>query len=116
MEDRGENQIRKLFDELKEHDRRSAPSFQRVLEGKRPGSRSVRAVPLGMAAALAALVMAAVSLWVFRGAGPEPAEASLSAWRAPTDFLLVLPANELLRQPRVLESEPLPQQEEAPKQ
>ncbi len=106
MEDPGNNQIRKLFEELREDDRESAPSFAHVLEGRPARSSPLLSVPVRVAAVLAGLALLVVSFWAVQTLTETPREvAALSAWRAPTDFLLALPGSELLGQPQILEGQ-----------
>ena len=104
-----ERDIRELFRDLRQEDERLAPSFARhwnparskAHASRRPG-RPLRAI----AAAAAALTALGVSAIIFRQpAIPPAADISTSRWRSPTDFLLQLPGESLLKAvPRLGES------------
>jgi hypothetical protein len=94
MTDPDRDAMHRVFAELRDVDRRSAPDFDAVLRhprGRYAAARSLRAV----AALAAVLVVAAVV--VTRRPQPVPSGAPLSAWRAPTDVLLRTPGVEVLR-------------------
>jgi len=92
--------LRELFAASRRQEAAQAPPFDRLWQRARAAARSAPARAarrLGYAAAAAGVLAAALLLWrpVFHET--EPAlEASILAWRAPTDFLLETPGAELL--------------------
>jgi hypothetical protein len=80
--------LREAFDVLRKEEAASAPRFDRMSPARAPRSFVPRL-------AFAAMVLIIVSLFVFRPAQkPQP---SITAWKAPTDFLLQTPGRELLQ-------------------
>ena len=111
MNDRDWNaDLRRRFQELRRSDRGMTPPFTEItvaIQGRgAPQSLRPWAVPVGLAAAAAVVG----GLWLLGDGGgaasTEPLAIDLSAtrWTAPTDFLLELPGNALLRQVPELET------------
>jgi hypothetical protein len=107
-----DNDLRRRFAALRRAEAPHAPDFERLLS--RPvAPRPPRAAARAGLAALAAVLVAALGLTLYRSAprpvvppaarepapaaAPTPADLpSLARWRAPTDFLLATPGRELL--------------------
>ncbi len=109
MNDRhGDGDIRRRFQELRQEDRRRQPPFADVAAAaeRRGAARRLRpwAVPAGLAAALV------MGLWLLGDRGgatsaePLAIDLSTTIWTAPTDFLLELPGDDLLRRVPELET------------
>ena len=95
-----ENEIRRRFDEMRETDRVSGPSFaqthaQARVRARRNGRASLRLRPLVMGAAAAVLV-AVVVLARGRSLSPSAPAPTITTWTAPTDVFLRTPGSELL--------------------
>jgi hypothetical protein len=106
MNDR-EDSLRELFHTLRAEDEARAPSYERVLARRSPARGRIGPL-VGVAIALLLL-----GVW-WQSSSPadrrpaavaRPAE-SLSHWRAPTDFLLRTPGQELLEEFPPFESSP----------
>jgi len=96
----GSEELARAFAQLREEDRRAAPSFRALVErGARAGTRRRRSVWASRAAVAAGVLVAlALGLLVARSArGPaaESVAAELAGWRSPTAFLLETPGREL---------------------
>ena len=86
-----DDDLRKLFATLREGDLRAAPAFDAP---RAPAPRRWRGSAARWAIAAAAVASLAILFWrPARQVAPVP---SLSAWRAPTDFLLKTPGFEML--------------------
>lgn len=106
-----DSDLRALFARLREEERAAAPAFLPL----RLGGETFRVAPtvrwrlVGTLAA--ALLLALVGGWLHRGFAPfggRP-QASLAAWRSPTDFLLDTSNRELFTgQPKLGAIQPLP--------
>jgi len=99
MIERDDDQLRNGFEALRRADAAGTPSFRATLAAARArqaASRGHRA--LRLAAAVVALLAAAV-VWTWRGRDTVRLRIDLATvrWQAPTDFLLTLPGDELLR-------------------
>ncbi len=93
--------LRDRFAEMRSEDEAGAPPFRATLAGaERRHRRSPRGVRLRAGAMAAAAVLAALALGLALlrrpGSGVE-LDLSATRWRSPTDFLLQLPGDELLR-------------------
>jgi hypothetical protein len=92
-----DQKLRRLFEALKSDEQRQAPPFAHLF--CLSPSRAPRRFPrLAAATALLLMVVAvpiAVRRWSVRV--EQPPNATLSSWRAPTDFLLTTPNVSLLR-------------------
>ena len=98
MTERDTDELRDRFDALRREDLELATPFQRLLAT----ARARRAAPSGrrsLGLAAAAIVLAAVLalLLTRRHRDGVPIDLAAVRWRAPTDFLLQLPGDELLR-------------------
>ena len=81
--------LRDAFDTLRHDEAARAPRFEKMWRAR----RERRVVPkLAFAAMLLIIVTA-----VFFVRRPEPPRPSITAWKAPTDFLLATPGRELLQ-------------------
>jgi negative regulator of sigma E activity len=78
--------LQQAFDALRQQEAASAPRFDRMRRARAPRSLAPRL-------AFAAMVLITVAVIVFRPQKPQP---SITAWKAPTDFLLQTPGRELL--------------------
>lgn len=81
-----DDRLRNAFHELRRKETASAPSFQQIVERRRPRRLTIRLA--------FALVVAVVILLSFPR--EEKPKTSITDWRAPTDFLLKTPGHELL--------------------
>lgn len=95
----GDDDLQRLFAELREHDRRAVPPFDALLASaaarttRRSGQWALRA------AAAAGLLLAAGMAGVLllgRPAAPA-AEIAVASWQSPTAILLRVPGENLLR-------------------
>ncbi len=93
-----ENELRNRFGQLREADRRRAPTFTETYIGarSRPGRRAVPRVGPLLIAAAAAVVIAVVWKANARPFSPSTTTPAIATWRAPTDILLRTPGSELL--------------------
>ena len=80
--------LRDAFDTLRHDEAARAPHFEKMWRA-RPERRAPK---LAFAAMLLIIVTA-----VFFVRRPEPPRPSITAWKAPTDFLLATPGRELLQ-------------------
>lgn len=87
-----DHDLRKLFATLRERDLRDVPAF--VPPPHAPAPRRWRGAAVRWAIAAAAATILAILLG--RPARQQAPVPSLSAWRAPTDFLLKTPGFEML--------------------
>ena len=78
--------LQQAFDRLRQQEAASAPRFDRM---RRPRARRSLTPRL----AFAAMVLITAAVLVFQPQKPQP---SITAWKAPTDFLLQTPGRELL--------------------
>jgi hypothetical protein len=95
----GDDRLERLFAEMRAAERGHASPFDRVwarVEARAARRRPRRAAWWGASAALAA---AGVALLLLTGRSESEVElaASLMAWRSPTEFLLSLPGEEMIR-------------------
>jgi len=99
MTERNDSELRDRFRTLRREDAAAAPPFDATLAG----ARARRAAPSGrrtgwLAAAAIAVAGVAVALLVTR---PDRQAGAIGLatvrWEGPTDFLLVLPGDDLLR-------------------
>ena len=99
MIERDEPHLRRGFEALRREDAAAMPSFQATVAAARarqaaaPGRRALRL------AAVVVAVVAVVVVWTWRGRHNVRLQIDLATvrWQAPTDFLLKLPGDELLR-------------------
>ena len=84
-----DDRLRQAFAELRREETAHVPEFNR-LWSRRPGRFSTR---LAFAALLLAIVAVSVIPIIRRHRTPQT---SITEWRAPTDFLLKTPGQELL--------------------
>jgi hypothetical protein len=78
--------LKQSFDALRQQEAASAPRFDRMWHARAPRSLTPRL-------AFAAMLLITAAVLVFRPQKPQP---SITAWKAPTDFLLQTPGRELL--------------------
>jgi hypothetical protein len=78
--------LQQAFDALRQQEAASAPRFDRMWRARAPRSLTPRL-------AFAAMLLITVAVLVYRPQKPQP---SITAWKAPTDFLLQTPGRELL--------------------
>jgi hypothetical protein len=78
--------LQQAFDALRQKEAASAPRFDRMWRARAPRSLTPRL-------AFAAMLLITVAVLVFQPQKPQP---SITAWKAPTDFLLQTPGRELL--------------------
>ena len=78
--------LQEAFDALRQQEAASAPRFDRMWRARAPRSLTPRL-------AFAAMLLITVAVLVFQPQKPQP---SITAWKAPTDFLLQTPGRELL--------------------
>jgi hypothetical protein len=99
MSERHDHELQEPFEALRREDARAAPSFQATLAAarvRRTGPLRRRA--LGLAAAAIVIAGVAVALLLTRpGRHGMTIDLATVRWKAPTDFLLALPGDELLR-------------------
>jgi len=85
-----DDRLRNAFHELRRNETANVPSFQQIVERRRPRRRTIR-----LAFAVMLFFAVALSVVPLLRRSPTP-NASITEWRAPTDFLLKTPGNELL--------------------
>ena len=85
-----DDRLRNAFHELRRNETANVPSFQQIVERRRPRRRTIR-----LAFAVMLFIAVALSL-VPLLRRPATPNASITEWRAPTDFLLKTPGHELL--------------------
>jgi|GEM_PF-478720 len=92
----GDEQLRRRFAGLRQEDERRAPPFADLWRSRqRKPERRIRGV---FATGAAAIVFAGLFwLWAVRPRPVTPMVASITSWKAPTDFLLETPGRDLLR-------------------
>jgi hypothetical protein len=100
-DDRGfrDDDLRARFAVLRQEEEALAPEFalpSGVAQGRRPSGRRI-ALAVSLATVVAVVVL--VARFVPQKGHPDPGTpvASLTEWKAPTDFLLETPGRELLR-------------------
>ena len=88
--------LRRRFTVLRREEEKSVPEFASLWRGR---VRAPRGKTRWVVAAACALIVLAAVLWPRSGKrGPEGVPvASITEWKAPTDFLLETPGRELLR-------------------
>lgn len=96
-----DNEIKKFFQQMKEHDLRATPSFLKTLEmaSSKIEKESQRTSFLKIATTSALLIVIAITgflLWHEQTTKLGKYE-SISQWRAPTEFLLKTPGQEWLK-------------------
>lgn len=103
-----DRELRKLFEQLREHDQLSTSSFRQTLsrsKDQRPGNW--RALFLRTATVLVFFGLLGSSLylaWQPKRQDPAGVSVSLSDWRAPTDVLLKVPGLEMIESTPVIPS------------
>src|SRR5262249_49464077 len=92
----GDEQLRRRFGDLRREDEWRAPQFAALWRSRQ---RKRQRLSRWFAAGASAVLVLAGLLWLRSVQhGPENAPAaSITAWKAPTDFLLETPGRELLR-------------------
>jgi len=98
MIERDDHQLRKGFEALRREDAACTPPFEATAAAARARQATVprhRALTLAAAAAVVAVVV--VSIWRERDGVRPQIDLATVRWHAPTDFLLKLPGDELLR-------------------
>jgi len=95
MTERHDHDLEERFHALRREDAAAAPPFHGTLAA----ARARQATPprhraLGLAAAAVVIAGVAVALLLTR---PDRHDTTIARWQAPTDFLLALPGEELLR-------------------
>ncbi len=97
--DRDDERLQRIFDELRHADRAMSPPFARVWTSVAAGKR--RRSPRVMIATAVGCVGVAVAVVVFalqrRAPSGLEAAAQLAAWRSPTAALLRVPGSDILR-------------------
>jgi hypothetical protein len=99
MTERHDNDLRKRFEMLRGEDAELAPPFPTIVARAR-ARRAARPRQVGpsLAAAAVLIVMAVLAFLFTRRDGSRVAiDLAAVRWEAPTDFLLKLPGDELLR-------------------
>jgi hypothetical protein len=92
----GNEQLRRRFAGLRQEDERDTPQFAALWRRRqRKTQHGSRWLMAGACAVIA--VVGLLWLWAVRSRPEGPMVASITAWRAPTDFLLETPGRELLR-------------------
>ena len=102
MIERDDHQLRNGFEALRREDAAGTPPFGATVAGARARQATVprhRALRLAAAAVAVVAVVAVVvvSIWRERDGVRLQIDLATVRWRAPTDFLLKLPGDELLR-------------------
>ncbi len=100
-------EIRQRFAALRDEESKRVPAFEHVLRRTRSTpTLSLRAVAGSVCAVVVLAIVAALAVPQLRAPRPPDADVpSLAQWRAPTDFLLNTPGQELLQGfPRIGES------------
>lgn len=85
--------FRSTFGELRAYERAQTPDFEALLA--RAPRASARRMSIAIGTAAIAAAAAVVLLWP-RHMGDDAAPLTITQWRAPTDFLLEIPNQELL--------------------
>jgi len=99
MIERDDHQLRKGFEALRREDAAGTPPFGATVAAARARQATVprhRALRLA-AAAVAVVAVVVLSIWRERDGVRLQIDLATVRWRAPTDFLLKLPGDELLR-------------------
>ena len=99
MIEREDHQLRKGFHSLRREDAARTPPFGATVAAARARQANVprhRALRLA-AAAVAVVAVVVVSIWRERDGVRLQIDLATVRWHAPTDFLLKLPGDELLR-------------------
>ena len=86
--------LRDAFDTLRHDEAARAPRFEKMWRPSPGASR--HPLPRERVFAFAAMLLIIVTA-VFFVRRPEPPRPSITAWKAPTDFLLATPGRELLQ-------------------
>lgn len=89
-----EEDLRRLFGELKARDRRGAPSFDSVMASARARGRWRIHLPLRAAAAVLLLVAVAAAALLIRNAN-RAEQVAIGSWRSPTEWLLTMRSTSL---------------------
>jgi hypothetical protein len=93
----GDENLRRRFRELKDHDRRRARPFDAVMASSRElAARRERRRPIRLAAAVLLLLAGAATVALVRLHRPQPELVAIGSWRSPTEFLLQRPGAALL--------------------
>ncbi len=98
MIERDDHQLREGFEALRREDAAGTPPFGATVAAARARQATVprhRALRLGAAVAVVAVVV--LSIWRERDGVRLQIDLATVRWHAPTDFLLKLPGDELLR-------------------
>jgi hypothetical protein len=101
MIERDDHQLMKGFQALRREDAARTPAFRATVAAARarqpaaPGHRALRLAAAAAAVAVGAAVL--VSTWRERDGVRLQIDLATVRWQAPTDFLLKLPGDELLR-------------------
>jgi len=98
MIERDDHQLREGFEALRREDAAGTPPFGATVAAARARQATVprhRALRLGSAVAVVAVVV--LSIWRERDGVRLQIDLATVRWHAPTDFLLKLPGDELLR-------------------
>ena len=100
MIERDDHQLRKGFEALRREDAACTPPFGATVAAARARQATVprhRALRLAAAAVVAVVAVVVVSIWRERDGVRRQIDLATVRWHAPTDFLLKLPGDELLR-------------------
>jgi hypothetical protein len=91
--------LHQLFAERERRDEAVSPRYERVVHRPARAASGWRRVPATVGFLLLALVALGI-VWRHRQPDPPPSlspgRATLTSWKAPTDFLLAVPGGELL--------------------
>jgi hypothetical protein len=94
-----DSQLREIFNTMRKQDEGASPAFEDLWDRARlPPNRRSRSIPTSRLLMTSGLVAATLLLvWVLRPGSPDFTEQpQLSEWKAPTDFLLKTPNQDLL--------------------
>lgn len=100
MTERDDHQLKTGFEALRREDAAGTPPFSATVAAARARQATVprhRALRLAAAAVVAVVAAVVVSTWRERDGARLHIDLASVRWHAPTDFLLKLPGDELLR-------------------
>jgi len=99
MIEREDHHVKQVFEALRREDAAGAPPFPATIAAARARRTArPRRRALGLAAAVIVVVaVVVISTWRDRSGVRLEIDLATVRWQAPTDFLLNLPGNELLR-------------------
>jgi len=99
MKERDDRHLKQAFEALRREAAAGTPPFQGTVAAARARHTAAPRRALGLAAVVGAAIVAVVSVstWRARQGGRLEIDLATVRWQAPTDFLLKLPGDELLR-------------------